>query len=112
MLDKNDHITAIDNKKAAAKSFMNSGMKLIKGNKLGAMKDAFQGVKHLMEAQKQQQMAGQGPQGEGLHGSRKNETRGLVIQWSGCKDNQTSADAHIVSFFFFFFFFFPISVMP
>jgi hypothetical protein len=106
MLDQNNQVVTIDNKKEAAKAFLSSGKRWMTGDKQGAVKDAMKGIKHLMDLSKegkdggsqQQQMGGSQEGLAGQSSTRKNLTRGAVIQWSGCMDHQTSADAKIVRF--------------
>ncbi|ORZ39364.1 caspase domain-domain-containing protein [Catenaria anguillulae PL171] len=63
------------------------GMQVLTGNKIGALMGAFKMAKNLASAK-----------GDERHMQRVEQektSRAQVIMFSGCKDSQTSADAHI-----------------
>jgi hypothetical protein len=113
-LDAADQVVTIDNFAAAGKSLFQGGMEYIKGNKEGAMKELMTGLKHLGKGLLDKQMKKMGGKfggfsgfgggskenssdPEGLHSADKVKkcTQATVIQWSGCRDDQTSADTKI-----------------
>ncbi|KAJ3192016.1 Ca(2+)-dependent cysteine protease [Irineochytrium annulatum] len=96
------NVVEIDNRSEAAKAFLRSGMEYFKGNKKDAIKDAMQGAQFLFKHFQQQRGQGGGggqqqqqQQQEGLSEMGTKVTKGFCVQWSGCADTQTSADAHI-----------------
>ncbi|KAF8322749.1 hypothetical protein DL93DRAFT_2071715 [Clavulina sp. PMI_390] len=68
----------------AGQGLLTSGMSYLKGDKMGALKGIFNVVK---------QAAGSGNASKAEQYSRQTRTSSAdVIMWSGCKDDQTSAD--------------------
>ena len=111
MLDQNDQVVEIDLGKEALKSFFKGYQMWSKGNKQAALASALKGAKYAYEALNKPagQPAGAGqahnsmPNASGLahDGHARKLTRGTIIQFSGCRDDQTSADATIVRRFYF-----------
>ena len=83
-IDGSLHVTEVDNRKVAIEAALKAGKKLIDGDKLGAAMHAGSAVFALLKPAKQ---------AERPVVIRKSLAD--VIQFSGCKDEQTSADAHI-----------------
>jgi len=82
-------ITCVDNRLAAGKAFAIAGLSLFRGDKAGALTGAIQGVGLLMQG-------GGKAGGDEIQKEREKKTCVAdVIQWGGCKDEQTSADAKI-----------------
>ncbi|KAJ3330899.1 Ca(2+)-dependent cysteine protease [Blyttiomyces sp. JEL0837] len=101
-LDANDNVIEIDNRVAAGKALLNGGLKWMKGDKRGALQSGMEAVGFIMkEIQKpkgqEQQKDGQG---EGLRGNNNKITRGTVIQWSGCRDEQDGSATGALSWAF------------
>ena len=78
-----------DNAKELMQSGLKIGMALMTKNKLGALMEAKNLAQNLM-------------QGSGANREKARQkmelmkgSRALVVQFSGCRDDQTSADAHI-----------------
>ncbi|KAJ3107955.1 Ca(2+)-dependent cysteine protease [Phlyctochytrium bullatum] len=101
VLDGGNNVVEIDNRVAAAKAFLKGGQAWMKGDKQGAMSAAMEGVSFLWKEYGQKGGNNSAPAQShggqaGLTGRENDKvTRGVVIQWSGCMDSQTSADAHI-----------------
>ncbi|KAJ3207597.1 Ca(2+)-dependent cysteine protease [Dinochytrium kinnereticum] len=100
LLDGSNNPVEIDNRVAAAKAFIRGGMSWMKGDKKGAMSAAMEGAgfvwKELTNKGGENKAPAQSGGQAGLHGRPNAKvTKGIVIQWSGCRDEQTSADAHI-----------------
>jgi metacaspase-1 len=72
---------------------MRGGQEYLRGNKQAAFAIAQQGLQSILSGNKNQTQAA--PQPDGLKEDGKKHTRATVIQFSGCKDDQTSADANI-----------------
>jgi metacaspase-1 len=86
-VDGSLEIVQIDNRKAAIEAAIKAGVAYVQGRKKEAMGFAMEGVKAVMA-----------PQGndEAQKKSRAEKTtEGDIIQFSGCRDDQTSADATI-----------------
>mmetsp|Transcript_15398 Transcript_15398/g.60181 ORF Transcript_15398/g.60181 Transcript_15398/m.60181 type:complete len:365 (-) Transcript_15398:58-1152(-) len=73
-----------DNRKAAIEAALKAGKQLIDGDKLGAAMSAGSAVLSLL-----------GPKSQPSRPVVIRKSLADVIQFSGCKDEQTSADAHI-----------------
>ncbi|KAJ1550690.1 Ca(2+)-dependent cysteine protease, partial [Cladochytrium tenue] len=131
VIDGADQVVTINNFEVGKKVLLQGGLKLLTGDKQGAMQLAMQGVQLLLrgaaeggagggggggpggaigamlgnilaphQQQQQQQLGGGGGGGgtaKGLAESRfaRKATNGTVVQWSGCRDDQTSADTTI-----------------
>ncbi|KAI8848687.1 caspase domain-containing protein [Chytridium lagenaria] len=102
LLDGSNNVVEIDNRVAAAKAFLKGGMSWMKGDKTAAMTAAMEGVGFVFKEFSNRGSGGNAPPQQssggqaGLHGKENAKvTKGIVIQWSGCRDEQTSADAHI-----------------
>ncbi|KAJ3094293.1 Ca(2+)-dependent cysteine protease [Phlyctochytrium planicorne] len=99
VLDGNGNVVEVDNRVAAAKAFLKGGMAWMKGDKQNAMSSVMEGVGFAWREITHQNGGAQpapATGGPGLHGKENAKvTRGVVVQWSGCRDEQTSADAHI-----------------
>ncbi|KAI9344412.1 peptidase C14, caspase domain-containing protein [Obelidium mucronatum] len=97
ILDKNDQVQQIDNRKAAGKALLNAGISAALGDPFGAISQAMQAKKHIMK--ELNNPAGQRPQqqiqGEGLVAHGNKVTAACCISFTGCRDDQTSADAYI-----------------
>eukprot|EP01097_Dermamoeba_algensis_P004352 TRINITY_DN2863_c0_g1_i1.p1 TRINITY_DN2863_c0_g1~~TRINITY_DN2863_c0_g1_i1.p1 ORF type:complete len:425 (+),score=120.00 TRINITY_DN2863_c0_g1_i1:48-1277(+) len=102
-------VRMFDNRLEAGKAFAFAGLALFQGNTAGALAKAKEGLSFLMkpqqqpqQQQQQQQQTQQPAQGQaGTSGSLQSQsqtpvrTNADVLQWGGCMDSQTSADAHI-----------------
>ncbi|TFJ80379.1 hypothetical protein NSK_008286 [Nannochloropsis salina CCMP1776] len=81
-------VVIIDNRKAAMEAVFNAGVAYFKGDKQRAMGHGMEAVKHMLtpggneEARKKAE-------------KERTNTDADVIQFSGCRDDQTSADAKI-----------------
>uniref|UniRef100_I2CPA5 Metacaspase n=1 Tax=Nannochloropsis gaditana (strain CCMP526) TaxID=1093141 RepID=I2CPA5_NANGC len=81
-------VVIIDNRKAAIEAVFNAGVAYFKGDKQRAMGHGMEAVKHMLtpggneEARKKAE-------------KERTNTDADVIQFSGCRDDQTSADAKI-----------------
>jgi len=91
-IDGSLDITLIDNRIAAGKAFAIAGLDYIRGNKAGAFTHAKEGLGFLIQHVKSQ---GHDPAAAQKIAEEKNTVKADVVQWGGCKDEQTSADAKI-----------------
>ncbi|KAI9324799.1 peptidase C14, caspase domain-containing protein [Zopfochytrium polystomum] len=78
---------------AASKKLLEGSLAWLNGDKEGAMRAAMESMQMIAEGATVSAQATE----EGLAeaSQKKKETQGTVIQWSGCKDDQTSADTKI-----------------
>lgn len=81
-------VVIIDNRKAALESAFNAGMAYFQGDKQRAMGHGMDAVKHLLSA-------GGNEEARKKAEKERTNTDADVIQFSGCRDDQTSADARI-----------------
>lgn len=93
-IDGNDDVIEVDNRKAVMDAAMKAGMALLQGNKEEALAAGLQALQlHFMAP------SNDGPSKQSLAPSDKQiQLRSAVadvIQFSGCRDSQTSADAQI-----------------
>jgi len=87
--DGNLEIHETDNRKAAMSAAIKAGMSLVRGNKMGAIQQGIQAATLYYSKG-----------GDSNEEARQNQikirsTNADVIQFSGCRDEQTSADANI-----------------
>jgi len=85
-VDGSLEIKMVDNRLEAGKAFFSAGLNYFQGNKAGAFQKAKEGFSFLIKPQESQASQEQ---------IEKRKTAADVIQWGGCKDAQTSADAKI-----------------
>lgn len=83
-------IKEIDNRAAIAKGVFNAGLKYLSGDANGAVKELKSGFMSAIKSS----VPGGGEKKSRAEVKYK-ECRADVVQFSGCMDNQTSADAHI-----------------
>jgi hypothetical protein len=88
-VDGNLEVYETDNRKAAVEAAISAGMSFIKGDKAGALVSGVRALSLYMT-----------PSGEANEEAKKRQieirsTVADVIQFSGCRDEQTSADANI-----------------
>ncbi|KAJ3290209.1 Ca(2+)-dependent cysteine protease [Rhizoclosmatium sp. JEL0117] len=99
VLDKNDQVVEVDNRKEAGKALLQAALSFARNDKMGALQSAMTAGKFIMNeinnpgGQNQQQQ--QQIQGEGLKTNGNKVTRGTIVSLTGCRDDQTSADAFI-----------------
>ncbi|KAI9361233.1 peptidase C14, caspase domain-containing protein [Zopfochytrium polystomum] len=100
LLNQNNEVVRVNNFEAAGHKLMQGGLMWLTGDKQGAMAMAMEGFKlfasgrHGRDDDDEGRDAG-GEEGLAETSGKKKETQGTVIQWSGCKDDQTSADTKI-----------------
>eukprot|EP00052_Salpingoeca_macrocollata_P018565 m.152544 g.152544 ORF g.152544 m.152544 type:complete len:366 (-) comp20731_c1_seq2:31-1128(-) len=84
-IDGNLEVHEVDNRKLAIQAAISAGMSYMRGDRAAAMQSGMSAVKHFFS----------GPGNSEAH-QKALETRSTladVIQFSGCRDEQTSADA-------------------
>ncbi|KAI9329034.1 peptidase C14, caspase domain-containing protein [Zopfochytrium polystomum] len=93
LLNQNEEVITVNNFDAASKKLLEGSLAWLNGDKEGAMRAAMESMQMIAEGATVSAQATE----EGLAeaSQKKKETQGTVIQWSGCKDDQTSADTKI-----------------
>jgi metacaspase-1 len=94
-VDGNDDIIETDNRKAIMDAAMAAGMSLIQGNKEEAMAQGLKALKLHFMAPKSEKGTTQQSLAPTDNQIKLRSTLADVIQFSGCRDTQTSADATI-----------------
>lgn len=98
-LDNNDQPVEQNNLQVGGKILMQGGMQWMRGDAIGAVSSAISGIGMILQGgqQKGNQSQRPIPQGGGLGSSSRVQktTRAAIFQWSGCRDDQTSADTSI-----------------
>ncbi|KNC86071.1 hypothetical protein SARC_01763 [Sphaeroforma arctica JP610] len=98
-IDANNAIIEVDNKKIAMDAAKAAYAAHKKGDKMGMLKHGLKGAKAIFDELKGNNYEDKpaGGSGDGVTDARvsNKETVADVIQFSGCMDSQTSADAHI-----------------
>ncbi|KAJ3028415.1 UNVERIFIED_CONTAM: Ca(2+)-dependent cysteine protease [Siphonaria sp. JEL0065] len=95
ILDANDQVLQVDNRKAAGKALLNAGLSMALGDPLGAISSAMQAKNFIMKEMNNPTQQQQQIQGEGLVAQGNKMTMATCISFTGCRDDQTSADAYI-----------------
>jgi metacaspase-1 len=92
-LDSNNNITEKDNRKALIQAAIKAGMLFVQGNKKAALMTGVQAIAlHFKNRKNNNNSNGGGSDDKDV--TVKNVVAD-IIQFSGCRDNQTSADATI-----------------
>ncbi|KAI9324704.1 peptidase C14, caspase domain-containing protein, partial [Zopfochytrium polystomum] len=96
VLGDDDEVVQISNFEAAGRTLLEGGLRMLKGDGKNGLAMAVEGIKLFLHKEGGEDASRQGSTGEyAVSKTARKITAATVIQWSGCKDDQTSADTRI-----------------